>query len=58
MMKSARIAVIDVGSNTVKLLVAERDAGGRPVAVLQRTKARVDRPARPGGGGGGEQAEA
>ncbi|MBM3872785.1 MAG: phosphatase [Verrucomicrobia bacterium] len=37
MMKSRRVAVIDVGSNTVKLLVAERDADGRPAAVLQRT---------------------
>lgn len=36
-MNSRRIAVIDVGSNTVKLLVAERDAGRAPAALHQRT---------------------
>lgn len=36
-MSSRRVAVIDVGSNTVKLLVAERDAAGHPAALHQRT---------------------
>ncbi len=36
-MNARRVAVIDVGSNTVKLLVAERDVRGLPTARHQRT---------------------
>ncbi len=32
-----RAAVVDVGSNSIKLLVAERGPGGRPVELLSRT---------------------
>jgi exopolyphosphatase/guanosine-5'-triphosphate,3'-diphosphate pyrophosphatase len=39
-----RIAVIDVGSNSIKMLVAERAADGSPVEVLNRvTEARISR---------------
>jgi len=32
-----RAAVVDVGSNSIKLLVAERGPGGRPLELLSRT---------------------
>lgn len=32
------VAVIDIGSNTIKLLVARREPGGRPVALATRTE--------------------
>ena len=35
-MASMRVAVIDVGSNTARLLVADVTAGGRVSAVLER----------------------
>jgi exopolyphosphatase/guanosine-5'-triphosphate,3'-diphosphate pyrophosphatase len=31
------VAVVDVGSNSIKLLVAARDTAGRPIALAQRT---------------------
>lgn len=31
-----RVAVLDIGSNSIKILVAERDAGGHPLAVWQQ----------------------
>lgn len=31
-----RVAVLDIGSNSIKILVAERDAGGPPVALWQQ----------------------
>jgi exopolyphosphatase/guanosine-5'-triphosphate,3'-diphosphate pyrophosphatase len=39
-----RVAVIDVGSNSIKMLVAERGEGGSPVELLSRaTEARISR---------------
>lgn len=36
-MKPVNVAVIDIGSNSIKVLVAHRGAAGLPVAVLSRT---------------------
>ncbi|HTO02153.1 MAG TPA: phosphatase [Opitutus sp.] len=36
-MSSPRVAIIDIGSNSIKVLVAERDARGQVSALLNRT---------------------